>query len=138
MDIPNATMAEQIAAAARVFERQRTGLVPRSVSVVQSDKTLVVTLHGALSAAEETLSRSAEGAAKVREFHRELFASASAAMRAEIRRITGVDVCEAAAEVDPSTGNVVAVFSTGTIVQVFLLQSSIPPGAWNAVGQKDR
>ena len=47
MDQTKANMAQQIAQAASVFEQQRTGLVPKSVTVVQSDGTLVVTLHGA-------------------------------------------------------------------------------------------
>jgi hypothetical protein len=74
----------------------------------------------------------------VQEFHRELFASNAAALRAEIKRITGVEVREATAEVEPSTGTVVAVFATGTIVQVFLLKSSIPDATWNAGGTDGR
>jgi uncharacterized membrane protein YczE len=34
--------------------------------------------------------------------------------------------------VEPSSGTVVAVFTTGTIVQVFLLASDIPAGTWHA------
>ncbi len=52
MDKPNLTMAQQIAQAASVFEQQRTGNTPKSVTVVLSDTTLVITLHGALSEAE--------------------------------------------------------------------------------------
>ena len=39
-------MAEQIAQAATAFQQQRTGHEPKSVSVVLSGDTLVVTLHG--------------------------------------------------------------------------------------------
>jgi uncharacterized protein YbcI len=131
MEPPPSTMAQQIAQAARVFEEQRTGLAPKSVSVVQSDSTLVITLHGALSPAEHALSQSPGGAAQVQEFHRELFASASDSLRQEIKRITGVEVREAAAEIEPSSGTVVAVFTTGTVVQVFLLARSIPAEIWN-------
>ena len=53
MDKPNSTMARQIAQAASVFEQQRTGNTPKSVTVVLSDTTLVITLHGALSPAEK-------------------------------------------------------------------------------------
>jgi uncharacterized protein YbcI len=132
MNKPNATMAQQIAQAASVFEQQRTGLVPKSVTVVQSEGTLVVTLHGALSPAETALAKSPAGAAQVQEFHRELFASASDALRQEIKRITGVEVREATAEVEPTTGTVVAVFTTGTVVHVYLLARSIPAETWNA------
>jgi uncharacterized protein YbcI len=124
-------MAQQIARAASVFEEQRTGLVPTSVTVVQSEGTLVVTLHGALSPAEQALAKNPTGAAQVREFHRELFASASDALRQEIKRITGVEVREAAAEIEPNTGTVVAVFTTGTVVHVYLLARSIPADTWN-------
>lgn len=132
------TMAQQIAEAARIFEHQRTGLVPKSVTVVQSDSTLVVTLHGALSPAEQALAKSPAGAAQVQEFHRELFASASDSLRLEIKRITGVEVREATAEIEPSTGTVVAVFTTGTVVHVYLLARSIPAEAWNASGNGDQ
>ena len=138
MDKPHATMAQQIAQAASVFEQQRTGLIPKSVTVVQSEGTLVVTLHGALSPAETALAKSPAGAAQVKEFHRELFASASDALRQEIKRITGVEVREAIAEVEPTTGTVVAVFTTGTVVHVYLLARSIPAETWNASGLRDR
>jgi len=101
---------------------------------VQSDSTLVITLHGALSPAEQALSQTPAGATQVQEFHRQLFASASETLRQEIKRITGVEVREAAAEVEPNTGTVVAVFTTGTVVQVYLLARSIPAATWNASG----
>ena len=138
MNKVKSTMAQQIAQAASVFEQQRTGLVPKSVTVVQSEGTLVVTLHGALSPAETALAKSPAGAVQVQEFHRELFASASDALRQEIKRITGVEVREAAAEVEPTTGTVVAVFTTGTVVHVYLLARSIPAETWNADGLRDQ
>ncbi len=124
-------MAEQIAQAATAFQQARTGHEPKSVSVVLSGDTLVVTLHGALSPAEQAMAQSADGAAKVQEFHRQLFLSASATLREEIRRITGMDVREAAAEVDPASGAVVQVFTSGTMVQVFLLSGNVPAGSFD-------
>jgi hypothetical protein len=67
----------------------------------------------------------------VQEFHRELFTSAAASLRQEIKRITGVEVREATAEVEPSTGTVVGVFTTGTTVQVYLLAHGVPAGTWS-------
>jgi uncharacterized protein YbcI len=128
---PNPTMAQQIAQAATAFQQQRTGHMPKSVSVVLSGDTLVVTLLGALSPAEQAMARSPEGAAKVQEFHRELFQSASDTLRREIKRITGVEVQKASAEVDPTTGTVVQVFTTGTMVQVFLLASKVTSSNWS-------
>ncbi len=137
MNKPNATMARQIAQAASAFERQRTGKTPRSVTVVLSDTTLVITLHGALSEAEKALAKSPEGAAQVQEFHRRLFTNASESLRQEIKRITGVEVREATAEVEPATGTVVGVFTTGTTVQVYLLAHSVPSGSWSGTEPGD-
>jgi uncharacterized protein YbcI len=112
-------MAEQIAAAAMAFQHQRTGHAPSAATVVLNCDTLVITLRDALSEAERTLSRSPEGAARVQAFHRELFGISAAQLRGEIERISGMDVDEAAAEVEPATGAVVHAFTSGTMVQVF-------------------
>lgn len=121
MDKPTSTIAQQIAEVVSNFHKQSTGHAPKAVSVVLSEDTLVITLHEALSAAEQVLTRSVEGAAKVQEFHRQLFATSSESLRESIKRITGRDVREATAEVEPSTGAIVHAFTTGTMVQVFLL-----------------
>ena len=92
MDKCNSTMAKQIAEAASAFEQRRTGHVPKSVAVVLSDHTLVITLHEALSPAERALANSPAGAAQMQEFHRQLFVNSSASLRQEIKRITGVEV----------------------------------------------
>ena len=131
MDQANTTMAQRIARAASDFQEQRTGHVPKSVTVVQSDGTLVITLHGALSPVEQALAKDPAGAAEVQEYHRQLFANSLEPLRQEIKRITGVEVRDAAAEVEPATGAVVQAFTTGTVVQVFLLADSVPPDAWS-------
>jgi uncharacterized protein YbcI len=128
------SMAQQVAQAASAFQQQRTGHTPAVVTVVLSGDTLVVTLHDALSPAERALAQSTTGAAKVQEFHRQLFASSVEALRAEIKRITGVEVREAAAEVETKTGTVVHAFTSGTMVQVFLLAQNISAETWNRNG----
>ena len=138
MDKLNPTMAQQIAQAASAFQQQRTGHVPKSVTVVLSEDTLVITLHGALSPAEKALAQSPAGAAQVQEFHRQLFTNSSDSLRQEIKRITGVEVREATAEVEPTTGTVVQVFTTGTMVQVFLLARSVPADSWSGNGSGDQ
>ena len=138
MDKSSLTMAQQIAQAASVFQQEKTGHVPRSVTVVLSKDTLVITLHGALSPAEQALAKNPAGAAQVQEFHRQLFANASDSLRQEIKRITGVEVREATAEVEPTTGTVVGVFTTGTTVQVYLLAHSVPADTWNAIQPGDQ
>lgn len=101
------------------------------MTVVLSADTLVVTLHGVLSPAEQALAQSPEGANKVQEFHRQLFLSASDSFRQEIKRITGMDVRKAVAEVQPASGEVVHVFTSGAMVQVFLLSGKLPSGSFN-------
>ena len=130
METLELTMAQQVAEVASEFQEQRTGHTPTAVTVVLSGDTVVVTLHGALSPAEQALARSPEGAAKVQEFHRRLFASSSELLREEITKITGVPVHEAAAEVETATGTVVHVFASGTMIQVFQLARNVPAGAW--------
>jgi len=134
----NPTVAQQVALAASAFQQKRTGHIPRAVTVVLSEDTLVVTLHGALSPAEKALAKSPAGAAQVQEFHRQLFTSSSEPLRQEIKRITGVEVREATAEVETTTGTVVHAFTTGTLVEVFLLARRVATETWagsSLVGQ---
>jgi uncharacterized protein YbcI len=134
MEKLESSVAHQIAQAASAFEQQRTGHAPRSVTVLLSGDTLLITLHGALSPAEKALAQSPEGAAEVQEFHRQLFRNSADAMRQEIKRITGVEVREATAEVEPASGTVVEVFTTGRTVQVFLLAHEVPASSWSGNG----
>lgn len=129
------TMSQRIAKAATAFQLERTGHKAQSVSVVLGGDTLAVTLHGALSPAEQAMAQSPQGAAKVQEFHRQLFLNASDTLRQEIKRITGMDVREAAAEMDPECGAVIHVFSSGTMVQVFQLSGKLPSESFN-IGAK--
>jgi uncharacterized protein YbcI len=122
----NATIAEQVAQVAKALQQQRTGHAPKDVTVVLSEDTLVITMRDALTPAEKALALNSVGASQVREFHRQLFLASADALRKEIKRITGRDVHEAAAEVVPETGTVVHAFTTGNVVQVFLLSEVVP------------
>lgn len=135
MDTSHSKMAEEIARAASAFELQATGHAPKSVTVVLSDQTLVITLHGALSRAEQVLIQSPAGAAQVQEFHQQLFAIASGPFQKEIKRITGVEVREATVESAETTSAVVKLSVPGTKVHVFLLAGSVPVGTWSGNGQ---
>ena len=128
---PLSTMAQQVARAVTAFQQETTGHAPKAVTVVLSEDTLVVALHEALSPAEKDLARSPEGAAKVQEFHRQLFVNSSQSLREEIERITGVAVREAVAEVEPTTGAVVQAFTSSAMVQVFRLAHSVPDDNWS-------
>jgi uncharacterized protein YbcI len=135
MDNSNSVMAKQVALAACDFEQERTGKVPKSVAVVLSGDTVVITLYGVLTPAEQAMARTPAGAAEVQDFHRQLFDNSADALRQEIKRITGVDVREAAVEVEPTTGTVVKAFTTGTVVQVYLLADSVTAGTWSGSGR---
>src|SRR6478735_6247372 len=121
MNEAHANIGEQLARAASRFQEQRTGHAPKAVTVVLGEDTLVVTLHDALTPAEKALAKSPAGAARVQEFHRQLFANATDELQQEIKRITGREVREAAAEIETASGTVVHAFTTGAMVQVFLL-----------------
>lgn len=135
MSMPPPTMSQQVAQAASTFHQQRTGHAPKSVTVVQGERTLVITIHEALSPAERALVQSNDGAAKVKEFHKQLFLDSVSTLEDEIKRITGVDVQEASSEIQTETASFLHVFSTGTMVQVFLLDQTISPEVWNGVGE---
>jgi uncharacterized protein YbcI len=125
MNDSNLTIAEQLARVASRLQASRTGHAPQAVTVVLSEDTLVVTLHEALTPVEKALARTPAGAAQVQEFHRQLFANATDEMRQEIKRITGRDVREATAEIETATGSVVHAFTTGAMVQVYLLKPDL-------------
>ena len=132
------TMAEQVAHAVSVFQRQRTGHPPKEVTVVLSDDTLVVTLYEALSPAEKALSRTSEGAVQLQEYHRQLFRDSVDLLRQELKRITGVAVGEASAEVETTTGATMHAYTTGTMVQVFQLADRISLDVWNGNGSSNQ
>lgn len=134
MDQSPATVAQQIAQAVSTFAQRCTGHAPQSVAVVMIENTLMIALHGALSPAERALAQTPAGAVQVQEFHRQLFANSSDWLRQEIQRISGVPILEAAAEVEPASGALVKVFTTGTVVQVFLLARNVPADSWSGPG----
>jgi len=126
------TMAQEVAQAARLFQEKRTGHAPRAVTVVLREGLLVITMHGALTPAEQALAADPTGAAKVQEFHRHLFADAADELRQEIKRITGVDVRETAAEVETTTGTVIHAFTNGTMVQLFQLDGTVKDDSYSS------
>src|SRR4051812_19010624 len=107
MNKPTLLMAQRLAQAARDFQQQQAGAVAKAVTVVVSGDTLVITLHEALSPAERELAQSGAGASRVRESHQQWFNTASNELRQQVKRITGVDVCEATVDVETLTGAIV-------------------------------
>lgn len=121
MDATQQTTAERVADVVKTFQIQQTGHAPKAVTVVLSNDTMVATLHEALSPAEIELSKTPEGAEKVQLYYRQLFQNSLPELMAEIQRCTGVVVREAVVQIDPLSGAVVHAFTSGTMVQVFLL-----------------
>src|ERR1700722_2150633 len=107
------SMAQQIAPTAIAFERLRMGRNPTSATVVIGGDTLVITLHGVLTSAEKTLATTPAGAAQLQDFHQNLFQLSSDPLRKEIKRITGLKICEDATNKATAA---VQVFLDGTVV----------------------
>jgi uncharacterized protein YbcI len=126
-----ATAAEEIANAAIAFQRECTGVVPESVSVLLGERTLVVTLHEARSPAETALARTPAGAAHVREFHRLLFQNSAGTLYQDLGRILKMEVGEASVEIEPAKGHFVEVFPSGAIVQIFHLSRAVETQSWS-------
>ena len=124
------SMAQQIAQTAIAFEEQRLGRKPTSVTVMLGGDTLVITMHGVLSPAEKALAASPAGAAQLQQFHQQLFKLSSEPLRREIKRITGLEICEDAKD---KVTAAVQVFSIGTVVQVFLLEGRLPVDSWDGM-----
>jgi uncharacterized protein YbcI len=122
------SMAQQIAQTAIAFEEKRLGRKPTSVTAVLGGDTLVITMHGVLSPAEQTLAASPAGAAQLREYHQQLFQISSDPLRREIERITGLKICEEAKNKGTAAVQVTVV---GTVVQVFLLGGQLPGDSWS-------
>lgn len=133
MSANDPSMAEQIGHAASAFEQIRTGHVPKSVTVVLNDDTLVVTLRGVLTRAERVLANTEEGAAWVREYHRRLLMSTSNTLLDEINRITGASAHESV--IDAAA---VPLFEVGAVVHVFVLSTPIPLAVWSGSSSQDQ
>ena len=121
---PRSTMADQISLAASLIERRRTGHARKWLTVFLNADTMVITLHGALTAAEQSLIERQADAGRLEEFHRRLFTDDPASLWRKIRRITGMEVRDATAEVDTTNGTVVQVLTNNTVVKEFLLNLS--------------
>ena len=124
------TMTAQVAHAVRDFQQQRTGHTPKSVTVVLSEGVMVVTLHEALTPAEIILCQTDKGLTRLRDFHRDLIRGSLGPLGIEIERIAGVTLQEVVADIEPATGDIVHIFTTGTLLQVFKLTGDLSTETW--------
>jgi uncharacterized protein YbcI len=126
MNQPKRTIGQRIARAARAFEMRRTQQSHKWVAVFMNEETMVIALHSILTESEKALARSPAGAAQVQEFHVRLFATLSATLRRKIKSITGLEVHDVTAEIDPTGCSVVQLLTTDTVGEEFLLVSGGP------------
>ncbi|WP_171470610.1 Na-translocating system protein MpsC family protein [Frigoriglobus tundricola] len=129
MDRSRETIGKTIARAVRAFETRRTKHGRKWVTVFLNEDTVVIALHGSLTAAEKALVRSPAGTDRVREHHRQLFTDASAPLRRTLKGITGMGVRDTTAEIEPSTNSVVQFFTTDTAGTDFPSVLATPPGS---------
>jgi uncharacterized protein YbcI len=119
-------LARQVAHAAGSFEHVLLGRSPTSVSIVADDEWMVLHIHESFSQAERRLALEAEGARRVREFHRYLFEHSLDSLVRQVRRTTGIELRGAIAHVDVETGSVLKTLTTRTDVDLFLLGQGLP------------
>ena len=91
MDQSQGTISQQIALAVRAFETRRTKHSREWVAVFMNEDTIVIALHGYLTAAEMALAQTPAGAVQVRESHRQLFTNVSATLLRKIKSIAGME-----------------------------------------------
>ena len=114
------SIGQHIAREVRAFEKRRTSYGREWATVFLNEATIVIALHRSLTAVESVLAGSADGAAWIRESHRQLFATGTHTLRRKIEAITGLVVSEKAVEIELATGNVVLMFTTDTPEQEFI------------------
>jgi len=119
-------VARQVAQAAGTFEHVLLGRAPTSVTVVTDGDWMVVSLHEPFTPPERRMTRDAEGAARVCDFHRYLFEQSLDSLSGHVRRRTGVELRGAIAHVDVATGSVLKTFTTSRDVDLFLLGRGLP------------
>ena len=132
MDQPQRTIGQKIAQAARAFEKQRMKRGRKWVAVFMNEDTIIIALHGSLTASENTLAQSPAGATQVQEFHNRLFSNISTTFRRKIKSIAGLEVCDTTAEIDPTASSVVQVLTTDTVGEDFLLAAGVSAGTRSA------
>jgi len=113
------TIGQRIAGAARAFEKLRTKHGRKWEAVFLNEETIVIALHGSLTAVEKALAQCPAGAAQVRELHRQMFTNPSAVLLEKIKHITGMGVRDTKVEIEPTTGGVTHLFTTDTVGEDF-------------------
>jgi uncharacterized protein YbcI len=130
-------IGQRIARAARVSERRQSMHWRDWVAVFLNEDTIVVALHGFLTDGEKAQLQSLAGAARVREFHQQLFANDSAILFQRIKRLTGMEVRNATVEFELMTGCVVHLITTDMLGEEFLFAIDAPvESRWSGHGPR--
>lgn len=130
MNYSTLTITAQVAHTVRDFQQQRTGHAPKSVTVVLSEGVMVVTLHEALTPSEILLCQTDKGLARLRDFHRDLIRGSLGPLGEEIERIAGVALQDVVADIESATGDIVHIFTSGPLLQVFKLNGGLSAETW--------
>jgi uncharacterized protein YbcI len=141
MDQFQQIIGHMVAQAARASESRRKQRGREWVAVFMNEDTIVIALHGSLTDMEKTLMRSPAGGARVRHYHRNLFASVTDTLALEIKSITGMVVRHTTSEINPTTGCVVQFLTTDTVSAQFMMNPDGParrPGDGRSAGTKVR
>jgi len=118
-EISDKLLAEQIAYAVCIFQEKSMGHSPKSMTVVLGEKTLVITLHEALTPTEMILLQDVGSPAAMQHFYEQLFVDSAESLRREIQRITGKQILGRTTGFEPITGAVVQAFTTGDAATFF-------------------
>lgn len=113
MNLNHMVVCQQIARAAREFERGRTTESHEWVAIFLNEETVVIALHSALTNVEVTFVGSPAGCARVVADKRRLFAQT--ALHRKIESICGMGVRDTTVEIDPTTSSMVVLFTTDTV-----------------------
>jgi uncharacterized protein YbcI len=114
------SIGQHIARVVHAFEKRRTTYGRKWVAVFLNEGTIVIAMHGSLTAIESVLARKPAGAARICESHRHLFASGTHNLHRKITEITGLEVRDNAVEIELATGSVVLIFTTDTSEEEFI------------------
>jgi len=108
-------------AQAREAQTRRATPGRERVAAFLKEDTIVIALHGSLTDEERALTRTPARTARVRAFHRQLFADVTDTLARPIRSITGTNLRGTAAGIDLTTTTGVHVLTTDTVLADFLL-----------------
>lgn len=126
MDQFQGTIGQKIAQAAGAFEQWRTRQRREWIAVLMNEETIVIALHGCLTASEKALAGNPAGAAELRDSQRRLFSHDADAFVQKIKVITGMHIRSTTVDIDPTIDSVVQNFTTDTSLASFLSPAGDP------------